>query len=144
MSTYTIRLLLPLLVIIHIGCSPSKKIIYNVMELPVLDTIAKLPKTGKQTLADNNWIGLIKPTPTGFELVLNNNIQKVHPFMKLAKKTNRFIRIKNMMVPLIFAADLYSAELQAIKIVDFNFGGYWFDIVQKDGKYLIKEFNVVF
>lgn len=135
--------------IILIGCGTSKKLQYDFESQSLTDsiigTLKKYQNNHGSDYSKIKWFALARNTSDGFELIINENTEKENfPFKVLLKKTNRFIKIDNLFIPVIFDIDFLSTDFKKIITGTVNFGGYYFEIKKDNGEYRVSETAILF
>ena len=134
-------------IVLIAGCSNSKRIIYKFESENVTDSIVTVLKkheiVRQKSYHKLKWYALIREEAGTYDVIINEQFgEKDSPVNKLIKKSNRYIVISSLRIPLVFETDLLSVELNKYGAV--NWGGYYFQIVKENGKYSVKKTSVLF
>ena len=131
------------------SCSISKNINYSFKSESVVDSIVQILQRHEinrsESYRKTNWFALMRETDGAFEVIINERFgDDKTPFNRLIKKTNRFLLVAELRIPVLFETDLISSEFQKFPIGYVNWGGYYFKIVKENSEYKVVQTSVLF
>ena len=131
------------------SCQTSNKVIYSFDSPDVTDSIdfflKKHAAVHQSRYQNVKWVALLRETSGMFELIITEKFGgNKSPINQILKKTNRFILIDNLKVPLFFESDILSQEMRKANAGYVNWGGYYFKIVKENFNYKVLETGVLF
>jgi len=118
---YLKNILIILLLWLAHSCKPIKQIVYHYpqpLNIAIQNVITELTKNSN---LDRLFIVIKRDIET--TLILNHVHKMPKDIVWLVKRTNRFIRIRNKKIPIIFYSD-FDAEKVAGHLNNFFLGGY--------------------
>ena len=131
------------------SCLTSRKINYSFESSNVADsiisTLKKYENIYQRPYQQTKWFVLLRQPNERFELIISEKLGDAKsPINILIKKSNRYLLVDKLKIPILFESDLISSEMRDAKVGYVNWGGYYFEILKENYYYKVVKTAVLF